>query len=195
MVNAIAAIAAASALWLAAGASPEAAKITIKSEADPSFTFAGLKTWAWHPDGTGNVRMAVTANSRPDELKGRVEPVLVPAVERELTGRGFTKVDASPDLFVFYYLLVTVGQSAQEMGQFSSIAQWGLPPFAPQTTALRAFPAGTLILDISSAARREVVWRGAAQGEIDLEKKPEERKERLTRVVHDLLQRFPPKKK
>ena len=41
---------------------------------------------------------------------------------------------------------------------------------------------------------KSVVWRGVAQAEVDLEKKPEERRVRLEKAVHDMLKEFPPKK-
>ena len=184
------------ALWMAAGTTFEAKKITIKTQVDDRFSFEGLHAWTWSPDGTGQVKMATTANADPEALRQRVDPVIVPVVEQELAKLGFTKTTDKPDLIVNYYVLVTVGQSSQYMGQFvGSIPQWGLPPFEGSTTALRAFPVGTLLIDMVSPSEKAVVWRGVAQAEIDLERPLDERRQRLEQAVREVLAKFPPKPK
>ena len=184
------------ALWMAAGTSFEAKKIKIQTQVDDRFSFEGLRGWTWSPDGTGQVKMATTANADPEALRQRVDPVIVPLVEQELSKKGFTKSAEKPDLIVNYYVLVTVGQSSQYMGQFvGSIPQWGLPPFEGSTTALRAFPVGTLLIDMVSPSEKAVVWRGVAQAELDLERPQEERRQRLEQAVREVLAKFPPKPK
>ena len=49
-------------LWLCAVVVLQGAKIKTRAEADPQFSFAGVKTWAWTPGGAGDVYMA---RSRP----------------------------------------------------------------------------------------------------------------------------------
>ena len=182
--------------WALAGALPGAASTDIKTAWDKKFSFAGLSTWAWHPEGPGDVKLGLTAESDPKAVAARVDPVIIPAIERELGSKKFTKTTTGqPDLYVHYYLLVTVGQSAQIQGQFlPSTVEWGLPPFAPMTTALSIYPVGTLVLDILSA-KREIVWRGAAQRKVDIERPDEERRKVLERAIADLLKKFPPQGK
>jgi hypothetical protein len=188
------------------GVGLSAAKTDIRADADPMFSFVGLKTWAWHPDGAGDVRQAVSSNTDPAAIASRVDPIAVPAIERELGARGFTKIatrgrDAQPgeplpDLYVHYYALATVQDSSQYMGQFiAPVPAWGLPPFSPSTTALEVYPTGTLIIDITSPSSGAIVWRGSAQRRIDLTKPYNERRQILERAVADLLKRFPPKPK
>ncbi len=173
-----------------------AAKTDISIDFDRKFSFAGLRTWAWHPDGSGDVRLAISASDDPKRVAARVDPIIVPAVERELMGRTFTQTTADrADLYVHYYVLAAVNQSAQYMGQFAApVPQWGLPPFTPSTTALSIYPVGTLIIDITSPAPRAIVWRGSASREIDIQRPDDERRKVLERAVRDLLKRFPPKK-
>src|SRR4051812_14655309 len=176
-------------------ATPEAAKTDINVDYDKAFTFASLRTWAWHPDGAGDVRLAVTADDDPKRVASRVDPIIVPTVERELTARGFARITHDADLLVHYYVLATVSQTSQTHGQFlPATPVWGIPPFAPSTSALSIFPVGTLIIDISSPSRREIVWRGSAARKIDLERPDSERRKVLERAIHDLLAKFPPKK-
>jgi hypothetical protein len=178
--------------WLG-GVRPEAAKTDIRTDADPAFSFAGLKTWAWHPDGAGDVRQAISQDTDPKAIAARVDPIILPAVEHELKARGFTRTTGTADLYVHYYMLATVNQMSQYMGQFvAPLPAWGLPPFAPVTTALEIYPVGTLILDITVPATNAIVWRGSAQRKIDLEKPDKERRQILERAIRDLLKKFPP---
>ena len=181
--------------WLA-GVRPEAAKTDIHTEGDPSFSFAGLKTWAWHPDGAGDVKQAISKDTDPQAIAKRVDPIILPAVERELQSRGFTKTTGTPDLYVHYYVLATMNQMSQYMGQFvAPVPQWGLPPFAPVTTALEIYAMGTLIIDMTSPAKQAIVWRGSAQRKIDLDKPDSERRKVLENAIRDLIKEFPPKPK
>jgi uncharacterized protein DUF4136 len=177
-------------------ARPEAAKTDITVDFDKTFSFAPLRSWAWHPDGAGDVRMAVSSSDDASRVAKRVDPVIVPTIEREMAARGFTKADSAADLYVHYYVLATVNQSSQTMGQFvPAVPEWGLPPFAPMTTALSIYPVGTLIIDVTSPARQAIVWRGAAKRKIDLEKPDNERRAVLERAIRDLIQKLPQPKK
>lgn len=191
LVTTVAAIAA---LGVLIPAVPEAQKVKISTEQDKTFSFAGLKTWNWHPSGTGDVKVALTAQSDPARWKALADPVMVAAVEKEMAGRGFTKVADKPDLYVTYWILVTIGQSEQTMGQFIGVSEWGLPPMIGSTTAISVYPSGTMLIDVLASNAEDLVWRGAARSEIDLQKNYPERKARLEKAVKDLLQRFPPKK-
>ena len=182
--------------WLVLGTTFEAAKIKITTDHHQTYPFDAARTWNWSPDGTGKVMLATTAEADPEKLRQKVDPVLVPVIERELPARGLTKTADNAALLVNYYVLVTMGQSSQYMGQFiPSTPEWGLPIVMGGTTALRAYPVGTVVIDMVAPSMKSVVWRGVAQAEVDLEKKPEERRVRLEKAVHDMLKEFPPKRK
>jgi hypothetical protein len=178
-------------------AAPQAAKkIKLDTQHDETFNFAGLKTWAWHPTGTGEVKLALTSTSDPAKVKALVDPIIVAAVEKEMAARGFSKVADKADLYITYWMLGTIGDSAQVMGQFlPATTEWAVPPFMASTQAMRTYPVGTLLLDILQSNGKDMVWRGSARTEVDLDLKPAERQKRLQGAIHDLLQKFPPKKK
>jgi hypothetical protein len=172
----------------------DAAKTDIDVEYDKKYSFAGQKRWAWHPDGPGDTRLAISAQDDAKRIAARVDPVVIPAVERELKGRGLTKVTDTPDLYVHYYFLATVGELSQVAGQFlPALPMWGVPPFTASSTALSVYPVGTLIIDITSAANRAIVWRGSAKRKIDMESPDQKRKEVVERAIRDMLKEFPPK--
>lgn len=179
---------------LAVARPPQAAKTDIRIEYDKAFSFAGLRTWSWHPEGAGDVRLAVSSQDDPKRVAARVDPIIIPTVEREMTSRGFGKADDAT-LRLHYYVLVRINQSAQVAGQFlPAVPEWGVPPFTPSTTALSIFPVGTLIIDITSTTKQAIVWRGAAERDVDLDRPDAERRKILERAIHDLISRFPPKK-
>jgi hypothetical protein len=171
------------------------AGIKVKTNKDPDFDFAAARTWAWSESGAGVVRMLRTADDDSESVRQRLEPTILDAVTQELTRRGFTAASAgAPDVTVTYYLLVTVGSSAQVMGQFlPAVAQWGLPPFAAATQSYSVVQQGSLVIDLASPKMQQVVWRGVAQAEIDETRSDTERKTRIQEAVRDLIRRVPRK--
>jgi len=173
----------------------EAAKTDITVEYDKKFTFTGLKTWSWHPEGKGKVLLALTAENDPQRVADRVDPVIIPALERELGARGLTLAAANPDFYVHYYVLGTLQNSSQVAGQFlPATPEWGIPPFLASTTATRTYPMGTLIVDVTSTAQQRLVWRGTAARKIQIDRPDAERRKVLDDAVRELVKKFPPKK-
>ncbi len=170
-----------------------AAKVKVRVEYDKTFDFRAFRTYAWHPDGAGVVKMLENTDDNPEQIRSRLEPVIRQAVDQELAKRGFTQVTSgTPDFHVCYYLLVGPGLSSQFQGQFvRPVPEWGLPSFPPSTTSLRMFEQGTLILDISSVSLNTVIWRGIVQGEIDRQRTDAERHKRIQDGVRDVLKKFP----
>jgi len=183
------------ALVAAAGAAA-AAKMKVKVQHDKTFNFTGLKTYAWHPDGAGDVKILENTIDDPAKIKARLEPVLRQAVDQELAKRGMTLVASlTPDFYVNYYVLIGPASSSQYQGQFiGAVPAWGLPDFMMSTTALKAFEQGSIILDISAVSLKTVVWRAVAQAEIDRQRSDAERTKRIQDGVREMLKQFPPKK-
>jgi hypothetical protein len=175
-----------------------AAGTDITIDYDKTFSFAGLSTWAWHPEGAGDVRLALTADDDPKRVAARIEPVILPATERQLASRKFTKAPA-PDgahVWLHYYALLTLKDFAQVHGQFlPAVPDWGIPPFAASTSAIGVYPVGTIIMDITVPSRGEIVWRGAARREVNFETSDQKRREVIERAIRDMFKDFPPKPK
>ena len=167
----------------------------VQVQRDKEFDFATLKTWTWNPSGPGEVKVVVTADSKSEPVKHTYEPVIMKAVEDELTRRGLARASGTPpDFTMTYYVLITAATASQEMGQFlPAVTQYGVPPFAPQTTSLSIYPKGTLVLDVATPEPRHVVWRAVAQAEIDLDKTDAQRSARLRDIVRDVLGKLPRK--
>jgi len=166
--------------------------VDVRVENSKTFDFKGVRTWAWNPDGAGDVRMARTQTDDPDAMKRRAEPWIRDAAETELMRRGLQQVSTGPDLTLTYFLLLSTTMSAQTMGQFlPATAGWGLPPFAEATQSLKMMNQGSLVLDFS--ANHVVVWRGVAQAQIKPGTDDSKREAVLREGVRDLVKRYPPK--
>jgi hypothetical protein len=169
------------------------AAIKVDVAHDAKFDFTTLRTWTWHPDRPGNAVKIITQEDDSAAFKKQIEPRLLPIVEAEFARRNFPMLKSGePDFYVTYYVVVTAGSSSQYLGQFLSTPEWGLPPFAPQTTALEYFPRGSLVLDVTSRATGQVVWRGLAQADLKWDEPVSRRDQRVRDAVRELLKKFPP---
>lgn len=172
------------------------AKVKIRVQHDETFDFRTLRTWAWYPSGAGDVKMLISADDDPAQLKAQVEPTITDAVARELAKRGLVPAapGAQADMHVLYYLLISVGDSSQLMGQFIANPEWGLPPLRGATASLEVYEQGSLVLDLIAVSQKSTVWRGVAQAEIDWEKTDAQRQQRIRDAIRDMLAKYPPKK-
>ena len=178
-------------LLVSAGIVLEAAKIKVQK--DPKIDVATMKTWVWHPTSPGDVKVWISADSKSEPVKKQYEPILMQAVETEIGSRGYTPASAPPaDFVVTYRLLVTAGGTSQYMGQFlPTNANWGIPPFSPQTQSFSYYPLGTLILDAELPGGGPIIWRGIAEAKIELENSDEKREARLRRIIKELVGKLP----
>jgi hypothetical protein len=172
-----------------------AAKVEIRTQRDKSFSFKNLRTWDWHPDGAGDVKMMSTSFDDPKKVHEQLDPVITQAVEKELATRGLNRrAGGQTDLLVNYYLLVMPATSSTEMGQFlPSVAEYGLPPIKQATNYMRAFERGSLVIDIVAPALKTVVWRGIAQTEVNRELSDQDRQARIDKAVQDIIKKLPAK--
>ena len=168
-------------------------KVKIKSEVDKTFDFKTVRTWAWHPEGSGEVKMAITADDNPAAVKARFGPVIEEAIGQGLTQASLTKAGTEPpQVYVYWYLLLTTNQSRQTMGQFvPTVPEWGLPVFGyGSTQSLKVFEEGSFLVDVTSPATKAIVWRGFAQAEVQRGKTPAERDVRLRAAIADVFKKF-----
>ena len=61
-------------------------------------TSGPVRTWAWNPQGPGDVKMARTQNDDPDAMKRKAEPWILDAVATEMTRRGLQMAVSEPDV-------------------------------------------------------------------------------------------------
>lgn len=171
---------------------PGAAAVSVRADFDKTFDFTKMHTWGWSV-GVGDIIAGRTPKDDPEEIRKRAEPVIVSEVNAQLPGRGLQAAKDAPDLTLRYYLLLTVGDSMQEMGQFvPAVVDWGLPLFAPATTSYKVIQKGSLVFDFS--AKGKVVFRSLAEANIKMDIDPNSREKQLREAVRESLKKYPPKK-
>jgi hypothetical protein len=173
------------------------ARVKVQSDFDPNADFSTLKTWAWPPDGPGQMKMALTKDDDPEALRQRFEPVIVAAIEEALTAKGLPKVAAGqqPDFVVAYFGLISMNTSSQVMGQFiPGTMEWGIPPFEGRTQSLKIYEQGSIVLDVMSPDTKKPIWRAIARAEVHRERPDAERNKTVRAAIFDLVKEFPPKK-
>ena len=125
------------------------AAVDVKVEYDEAFDFPSARTWAWHPEGAGKVITMTSKYDNAGEIQKRLEPTILASIEQELTKRGLTQATAGdPDFYASSYLLLRVGTTSQQMGQFINPA-WGLPPIRGATQSGHTYEEGSLAIDLS----------------------------------------------
>ena len=179
------------------GARGRGGEIKIR-RAGSAFDFATVR----NGPGTdaGEVMMARTPMDDPAAVKQRVDPLIRKFVAAAMAKKGLADASTgTPAVQLHYYVLVTVTQNGQYMGQFlPSVAYWGLPPFAPQSTSLDVATKGSIVLDAmlpGAAGERKVVWRGMAQSTLDESATDATREGRIREACEGLIEKFPLKKK
>jgi hypothetical protein len=173
----------------------EAAKIKARAAPDPTFDFSAVHTWTWDDDA-GDVIMGRTPTDDPAVLKQRVDPLIKKYVEAEMAKKNLTIASGgTPDVQLHYYVLVTLGDNSQFMGQFlPAVPYWGLPPFGASTTSLNIVTKGSLVLDALLPGKigdRHVVWRGIAESTVEDADSDQVRQARIQSAAAELVKRFP----
>ena len=166
------------------------ASIQVTHDWDPDADFGELKTWQWSEKPkapTGDVR--IDGNSL---FEGRVHA----AVEAELAAKGFSKIaSGKPDFLVIYHAAITEKLDVQTVNDYYGYDPawgWGYQPAGWGTrTYVTEYDEGSLILDIT-LPNNHLIWRGTAAADIDDNKTPEQRAERIRASVAEMLKFFPP---
>jgi hypothetical protein len=181
------------AVGIAIAAQSGRAAVKTRVDFEKSFDFKQARTWAWNAAEAGRVMVARTPDDDPEVIQRRAEPIIMSAVSAEMPGRGLKPATGAPDLQVTYYLLLTLGSSAQTLGQFlPPVTEWGIPPFRPATTALEVIEEGSLVLDLS--ANGQVVWRGIGEAQIKMGLPQDKRAALIREAVREILKRYPPRR-
>jgi hypothetical protein len=173
------------------------AGMKVKVEFDKEYDFSKVRTFGWHPDGAGEVKLLMREGGDPEQIRARWEPTIKDAVEKEMAKRGLVPATSGvPDLYLNYYFLSGPNSEAQTRGQFiGAVPPWGVPDFEMTTTSLKIFEQGTLILDLIDGPKRQIVWRGIGEAQVDRQRTPAEREKRIRGAMAELLKKFPPKQK
>ena len=153
---------------------------------DRSANFAAYKTYQW---------VEIPGGSVPDRL---VDRAIKQSAEEQLALKGLTKVEANPDLYIGYQVVINLEKSITLWDTGGGGPGWGWDPWGGgrnvqgQTSTV---PVGILLLDLYDAGKKELVWRGDAIKTIDLKEDPDKNYKNLQKVMTKLFRNYPPKAK
>ncbi|WP_022825176.1 DUF4136 domain-containing protein [Hymenobacter norwichensis] len=160
-------------------------RVGVTSDFDHSVNFRAYKTWAWYPQQT------VDAEGGPARgYESFLDQRLQAAVERELSTKGLTRVDKNPDLFVAYSAKVEEKQQVSPYYNGLGYPYYGYGYYGRGAyTPVTQYKAGTVIIDLVDAKRKELAWRGSGQAQVDNQSISEEE---VHRIVNGILGTYPP---
>lgn len=173
-------------LLLGAAGCASVPRVGVSSDFDHAVNFRAYKTWAWYPEQPADSEggPAKGYNSFFDQRMRR-------SVEAEMTRKGMTKVTANPDVFVAYSARVEDKQrtSTPYYGPYGYPYWYGGYYGLGRTPYQQDYKAGNVIIDIVDAKRKELVWRGYGQSQVDQQTLTEPEVDRL---VSGVLGNYPP---
>jgi hypothetical protein len=174
-------------LLLGASSCATTARVGVSSDFDHSVNFRAYKTWAWYPQQATDVEGGPSAGRYESFLDQRLRT----AVAQEMTKKGLTEVTKNPDVFVAYSARVEDKQQVSPyyngMGYPYGYGYgfYGRSAYQP----VYNYKAGTVVIDIVDARRKELAWRGTGQAQLDQNTITEAE---TYRIVGGILGAYPP---
>ena len=144
---------------------------------DRATNFSKYKTYAW---------------TRGTELTDELNHArVVRVIDGALAGKGLAKVEqtANPDILVAYHASfdkrLEITGMTHGSGPLGLGDRWGSARVEPLLV-------GTLVVDISDARTRALVWRSLASSDIRPSDKPETREKKITKATEKMFKNYPP---
>jgi len=162
------------------------AGISVNHEFDPNADYEAYRSWDWLP-----------TEARRVDLRARdpaIEEQIREAIEGELGGKGLQKLaSGEPAVRVRYLLVLDEGLESQTVYERAD-PDWRYRNYGPATPTTRTgmLAVGTLVIEIFDTGRKELVWRGVAEGEVRRDQDPEKRRARIQEAVGKILAEYPP---
>ena len=153
---------------------------------DNSVDFSQIKTYQW--------------NMQPSSAFAKQNPLLnkrvIRAMDENMSRKGLTKSD-SADVILSYQISAEkkISSSALSVGLGMSVGKSGRGHINLNSgNQLRASLEGTLVIDMVSKNKHELVWRSTTVKKIHgREATPEESTKRIGQLVHRMFESYPPK--
>jgi hypothetical protein len=143
-------------------------KVDADYETDTDFEF--YTTYAWAPQPAPNTPLI------SDLVVERIKS----AVDRELGVKGLKK-DVPDQASMQVKYRISIAEKLQVNDPYYAYNQF------------QTYEEGTLLLDFVDTKTRNLVWRGSGQTRLKELKTPEERTQRINKVVGAILDQYPPK--
>lgn len=173
--------------WLLLGTSgcTTASRVGVTNDFDHAVNFRAYKTWSWYPQQPGD------AESGPAKgYESFLDKRLRAAVAIEMTQKGLTEVDKAPDIYVAYSARVEDKQQVSPYYNGMGYPYgYGYGYYGRNYSPVTQYKAGTVVIDIIDARRKELAWRGTGQAQLNQSSIGEAE---TTRIVNGILSTYPP---
>jgi hypothetical protein len=146
---------------------------------DSTVNFSQFRTYAWKPGTPAGEHF--------------LDKRIVSSIDAQLAAKGLARTNSTPDLYVLYHVGLGVQRSVSGFVSGPGGAYGWRGGLDSIDVRLNELATGTLVIDLVDAANQELVWRGVATKEIDVEAKPEKRDEAIAKTVDKILRNYPPK--
>jgi hypothetical protein len=171
-------------LMLAAGAFAQ----KIRYNFAPGTDFSRYKTYKW---------VRIEKAQYPSQL---IDDQIIRSIDSQLSQKGLSKVDASPDLVVVYQVALsqekewTSYSTGGDYWGYGGWGRWGGYGGGMQTTSgsTSTITIGSLDLDMYDVATKKQVWRGEATKTLDPPKDPNKLNQKIDKAMAKLMKNYPP---
>lgn len=112
------------------------------------------------------------------------------SVAAEMTAKGLTEVTSAPDIYVAYSARVEDKQ--QVSPYYNGLGYpygYGYGYYGRAYSPVTQYKAGTVVIDIIDAKRKELAWRGTGQAQVNQNTIDEAE---THRIVNGILSTYPP---
>jgi hypothetical protein len=164
-----------------------AARVGVTNDFDHAVNFRAFKTWSWYPQQPKDAEGG-PAKGYESFLDKRMRA----AVSSEMAAKGLTEVapTASPDIYVAYSARVEDKQ--QVSPYYNGLGYpygYGYGYYGRGYSPVTQYKAGTVVIDIVDARRKELAWRGTGQAQVNQNTIDEAE---THRIVNGILSTYPP---
>ncbi len=166
------------------------ATVTVTTDYDKTANFSQYKTFSFY-------QLTDKSGSVSDLNKNRI----IKAIKADMLRKGFTESKANPDLLINITTILEDKKSVVAQtdyygyGGYYRPYRWGgayagFAPPAMTTFNVYEYKDGSLIIDIIDAAKKQLVWQGTGNKEID--KPSSDPDTTINEAVTKIMEGFPP---
>jgi len=185
LAHPVALVAAAFALLLGPAGCTTAARVGVTNDFDHAVNFRAYKTWAWYPQQPRDAE-----NGPAKGYESFLDKRMRAAVASEMTQKGMTEVTSAPDIYIAYSARV---EDKQQVSPYSNgmypYGGYGYGYYGRNYAPVTQYKAGTVVIDIIDARRKELAWRGSGQAQVNQNTIDEVE---THRIVNGILSTYPP---
>lgn len=159
----------------------------ITTNTNPTVDFASFETYSFMP---------VLGTDRPNGVQTPLSTMLMSAMSREMSSRGYQRSD-NPDLLINFFVNTEGRLDVRQVPapgtfhgyRFNRYATWG-----GYRTEVRQYTQGTLAIDLVDARQNVLAWEGITQKRLDSSAQ-QINQERVDDIVRQVMAEFIQKRK